>query len=529
MSKLTIAERLEQIAENEQRVYNAGYEKGRSEGSGDLVSISGVWLFNERLTRGITKGYALFVSNGKSYVRMSTSAFADDNWICLNYLKSGETQYTEADNIYYFQVYEGNPVGWTDPAYRTVDFGTAGQPVTLEFYHWLILNAVKQETSVIKAGTYKFKDVLSVPETAVAASNIPFTVPPFDLEITQEMSDQFAEYGMDIPAGNYTITFSYRQMGWINFDASSPSLDYGYKTVAVEPYNADAENYLAERASEFYQPEHGWTSIVGEDNQTITVLEDTEVSDEFYEWFSNNANRFDEAAYNEGFEEGKQAEYDAFWDAFQDKGKRTNYSCAFAGRGWNTETFKPKYDLKVTNGNYMFANWDTSNLRLYNLTERLNECGVVLDTSECTNFAYFFQYGSPRHVPTIDTRSASTLNNLSVNSSLYEIKIILKDDGSQIVNTMFSSAHTGLSEVRFEGVIGNNFNMSTCPVLSRESIENIINHLSDTASDKTVTFSKAAVDKACAEMEMDDTVNSSNSAWWAWLIGTKPNWTISLA
>ena len=64
--------------------------------------------------------------------------------------------------------------------------------------------------------------------------------------------------------------------------------------------------------------------------------------------------------------------------------------------------------------------------------------------------------------------------------------------------------------------------------LSKESIESVINNLSNTASELTVTLSKAAVDKACAEAELSDSVNSTNSAWWAWLIGTKPNWTISL-
>ena len=37
-----------------------------------------------------------------------------------------------------------------------------------------------------------------------------------------------------------------------------------------------------------------------------------------------------DSAYNQGFkkgiEQGKQAEYDEFWDAYQDNGNRTSYS-----------------------------------------------------------------------------------------------------------------------------------------------------------------------------------------------------------
>ena len=46
-----------------------------------------------------------------------------------------------------------------------------------------------------------------------------------------------------------------------------------------------------------------------------------------------------------GEEAGKKSEYDAFWDAFQLDGERTNYSYAFSGSGWHSETFKPKYKI----------------------------------------------------------------------------------------------------------------------------------------------------------------------------------------
>ena len=51
--------------------------------------------------------------------------------------------------------------------------------------------------------------------------------------------------------------------------------------------------------------------------------------------------------------------------------------------------------------------------------------------------------------------------------------------------------------------------------------------LTDTASGKTITFSKTAVNKA---FETSAGANDgSTSAEWLALVGTKPNWTISLA
>ena len=235
--------------------------------------------------------------------------------------------------------------------------------------------------------------------------------------------------------------------------------------------------------------------------------------------------------YNTGFEagkaDGKKSEYDAFWDVYQDYGNRQHYSHAFAGKGWKKQNFKPKYDIKVKNAERMFGDMDYSSERISNLVEIFNECGITFDTSLCTNFYYFLVYGSPEYFPVIDTRSANSLNNFSVNSSLISIeKIILRDDGSQTVTSMFTSNHNSLKEIRFEGVIGTSFNMSTCPALSKETIESIISHLSTTTSGLTLTLKKTNVNNAFETSSGAN--NGSTSAEWTALIATRSNWTISL-
>ena len=37
------------------------------------------------------------------------------------------------------------------------------------------------------------------------------------------------------------------------------------------------------------------------------------------------------------YDAGKQAEYNDFWDVYQQNGKRTNYNQAFGNLGWTNE------------------------------------------------------------------------------------------------------------------------------------------------------------------------------------------------
>ena len=75
-----------------------------------------------------------------------------------------------------------------------------------------------------------------------------------------------------------------------------------------------------------------------------------------------------------------------------------------------------------------------------------------------------------------------------------------------------------LEEIRFvENTIKEVISFESCKKLSKSSITSVINGLSDTVTGKTATFSKTAKESAFAAEE------------WATLIGTKQNWTFSLA
>ena len=227
-----------------------------------------------------------------------------------------------------------------------------------------------------------------------------------------------------------------------------------------------------------------------------------------------------ETLYEKAVEEGKTAEWNRFWDAFQLNGTRTNYISAFysagvGSGGWNDEIFKPKYDIKLVGAcDSIFFRTDVTDFTK-------SGCGVDIDFSQATNFNSVFYASGVVTIGVLDLRNVTAvLKAFQYCNFLKTIeKIILKDDGSQsIENSTFEWA-SELEEIRFEGAIGSNINFQWQSKLSGASITSIVNALSPTASGKTATFKQIAV---------MSNIGSPYEQEWLDLVATKPNWTISL-
>ena len=240
------------------------------------------------------------------------------------------------------------------------------------------------------------------------------------------------------------------------------------------------------------------------------------------------------AGYNYGWEQGlqqgvadgKQAEYDRFWDAVQDNGNRTNYSGAFYGDSWTNETFKPKYDIKIvgsTNANSMFREAKI----VGSLKDIMNSLGITIDTSQCTAFSYTF-YGNSgiTEIPTIDmSKSIAAASVFANNKALETIGLIV---GEKLVFNNIVSNCTSLENITITGVIAQSgFDVRSSTKLTKASIESIINALSTTTSGLSITLSQTAVNNAFETTE--GAADGSTSDEWTALIATKPNWTINLA
>ena len=229
---------------------------------------------------------------------------------------------------------------------------------------------------------------------------------------------------------------------------------------------------------------------------------------------------------DEVYEKGKKDEYDKFWDVFQNMGKRTNYKYGFAGHGWNSDNFYPKYDIVVTSGTNMFQEFNGQEIKMFDLNERLNQLGIKFDTSAVANFDYMFYAIRTYSIPSINTKNATRLRCVYQNARKVKTigTLILKDDGSQEFIDCFSNCGA-LENFTIEGTIGQNgFNVQWSTKLSGASIVSIIEALSTTTSGLTVTLSQTAVNN----MVFPIVGNKGTYNSWTDLEQSRTNWTISL-
>lgn len=194
------------------------------------------------------------------------------------------------------------------------------------------------------------------------------------------------------------------------------------------------------------------------------------------------------------YDAGKKAEHDKFWDVMQQNGTRTDYAPTtgqFTARHFTFDNFYPKYDIRpVGNATYLFYAWEPKwgNVK-GSLKQRLDECGVVLDTSQATNLSQMFNYSAFTEIPTIDCTSTTTSASLFANmwGNLQTIEKLIVNENVTYV-TWFKNT-TGLENVVFEGVIGNAIDFSTCTKLTHDSLMSIINALKDfTGTSTTMTL-----------------------------------------
>lgn len=217
--------------------------------------------------------------------------------------------------------------------------------------------------------------------------------------------------------------------------------------------------------------------------------------------------------YAEGLRYGIESSYNTFWDIYQQNGNRNHYSYAFGGYGWTDETFKPKYNIVIGNNvsSCIFAYSQITNLK-----KILQEQNVILDTSKCTDLGSMFSGCTNLYsIPQIDASNSKHCNALFSYCGLIDgIDIKLKNDGTQTFTNTFLNCNQ-LYSLKITGVIGESISFKQSKHLSKQSVINIINALSPTASGKSLTLHS-------------DVRYYFNNADWNNLINSKSNWTISL-
>lgn len=117
-----------------------------------------------------------------------------------------------------------------------------------------------------------------------------------------------------------------------------------------------------------------------------------------------------DAGYQEGCADGKQLEYDRFWDIFQQGGNRTDYKRAFS---YWTDSPIPKYtaiiDAKGGGSAEVFALFGAGNTKDDGMVD-LTEACAKLDFSQCEDPANLFMYAYAKNI-NVDLTGAKKLSS----------------------------------------------------------------------------------------------------------------------
>ena len=207
------------------------------------------------------------------------------------------------------------------------------------------------------------------------------------------------------------------------------------------------------------------------------------------------------------FQAGKDAEWNAFWDNFQDYGNRVDYHQAF--RRWNDNMFNPKYDILPVIGNYMFLNTTITNLKA--ILERNN---IVLYTTEVSNADNMFQSSrSITEIPELNLQKSKSYKNIFDNcSSLISVDKIIINDNGQFDSAFINCGN--LQTIIFEGLIGNDIDLHWSINLSHESLISIINCLKDYSEDTSGTVHTLTIgDTNQAKLTSEEIAIATEKGW----------------
>lgn len=186
------------------------------------------------------------------------------------------------------------------------------------------------------------------------------------------------------------------------------------------------------------------------------------------------------------FDAGKQTERDIFWDRLQLKGTPTRYYWRFAYSNWNDDNYNPKYDIVGIDANNALGN------AYY--TSSITDTKVVIDATRVPNGldATFYWARALKRIRKLVITESTTFKNA------------------------FSDCKALISIDEIEGVIGQSIILKDSTLLNKETIERLVEALSNETEELTITLSQTAVDNAFTTEE------------WETLEATKTNWHISL-
>ncbi len=179
-----------------------------------------------------------------------------------------------------------------------------------------------------------------------------------------------------------------------------------------------------------------------------------------------------------GMAYGKQAEYDRFWDTYQQNGNRRDYGYAFYGASWRN--FKPKYSVtigaNVECGQGVFGRFDYDNTDTSTWIDLDDFAEVDFSQSPNVSSAFASSYFNTVRVDFGNAVQASSCFNYSHIKNLY----IRLSEKCTTAYMMFSNMRDTENIIFTEdSVLNYNFDFKQSTKLTHESLMSIINALKD--------------------------------------------------
>lgn len=212
------------------------------------------------------------------------------------------------------------------------------------------------------------------------------------------------------------------------------------------------------------------------------------------------------------YEAGQKAEYDRFWDNFQQYGARKDYMYAFAGCCWKKETLKPKYpisDVSARGATGMFYYTNRGANETLDMTDILKN----IDLSTADTGQYLFANAKVDNI-SVDLSNASSLQNAfnGGDGGSGTTTVTLKVSEKCTNYTSCFAYRIDITNLTFvEGsVIAANISFANCSRLTTESVDSIINALQDRTGQSalTVTFHTNVVNRLTDEQVLQ--INNKN-------------------
>ena len=446
---------------------NITYAGVRSFTYTEVATISGEWTFvlAPTLVSGSTLGETVnYTSNGATYNGFMVSSSA------LGF------------GIPFAKTYYKTSTGWTDEAYRTVNFGTEPLTVTKEFYDWFTANATEvipdttaptfssYTSSYIALNQYKLSITNAADETALHETPYCFissnsTSQPSSSSCSWQSSNILnISYNSDInyhafikdAANNITYagvrSFTYTEVATISGEWTfvlAPTLVSGSTLGETVNYTSNGATYNGFMVSSsalgfgipfaktYYKTSTGWTD---EAYRTVNFgTEPLTVTKEFYNWFTANANEVipDTTAptfnnyYSITFNESKsQGTYQLIIEGANDETKLHDLAYCFVP-GYNTSPSVDSCDSFTTSGVYGWKSENTINL---SIIEPRYMLAFIRDAAGNITFAGYIGMGENIMAPAVEPIANSqyiSFTSFSGGSSSAQAQATLTIEGAK--------------------------------------------------------------------------------------------------